>query len=266
MKYALISGSESGLALAVLDNLKKLDYTIFCCDLKYCENKVIDNIHYLKLDATNNDNINEVYDYISNITNKLDLISNFAGIVTLGSLVELDMDSLSKILNINLISTYKLNAKFFPLLKEARGRIINISSEYAKICAIPFHGYYGISKHAFEVYNDSLRRELLGSGVKVVCMRPGAFKTNMQEGVMAQFGRMVDETNLYKTPLMKMKHIMSGELVKAKDPYIFAKAYMKALLAKNPRRYYNVKNSFKMKLLSILPIWLQDFAFKIYLK
>lgn len=264
MKYALISGSESGLAKASIEKLEKLDFIIFCCDIKYDKIEVKGNKHFIPLDVTSDESLKLAYDYVKTITDKIDLISNFAGIVILGSLVELPFDSLDKIIKINLLGTYKLNNIFFDLLYNAKGRIINISSEYGKISALPFHGYYGISKHAVEIYNDSLRRELLSTGVKVIAIRPGAFKTNMQEGIDKQFSQVVDETKMYKPALTKMKHIMTKELVKAKSVKIFANKFIKIIQAKHPKRFYKVKNSFKMKLFTLLPSKLQDYIFKRY--
>ena len=58
---------------------------------------------------------------------------------------------------------------------------------------MPFHGFYPLSKHALEVYNDSLRRELSSLGIKVVIIRPGAFKTSMQGGIINQFENLVSQ-------------------------------------------------------------------------
>ncbi len=266
MKYAFISGSESGLARASIQRLTQLGYTVFCADKIYSSNKIENNLHYIKMDITKDQDILSAYEYVLSVTDKLDLVTNFAGIVTLGSLIELPMDSLDKIIAINLLGTYKINATFFPLVQNACGRIVNISSEYGKICGVPFHGYYGISKHAIETYNESLRRELITSGVKVICIRPGAFKTNMQARVTGQFEEMVNNTQLYKSQLTKMQGMMITELEKAKSPEIFAETYIKAVTSKKPKKYYKTNNSFKMKLLNILPASMQDWAFKRYFK
>ena len=266
MKYAFFSGAGSGLAQAVIKILADSDYTIFCADIVYDSNRVENNIHYIRMDITKDADIVAAFDYVHSITDKLDIITNFAGIVTLGSLVELPIDSLDRIMSINLLGTYKVNATFFPLVKNAGGRIINISSEYGKICALPFHGYYGISKHAIETYNDSLRRELLGSGVKVIAIRPGAFETKMQAGIMSQFNKVVDDTKMYKRPLTKLQKMMVGELKKAKSTELFAKTYIKAVTSKKPHKYYKTNNSLKMKLLTMLPTSVQDWAFYQFLK
>ena len=121
-----------------------------------------------------------------------------------------------------------------------------------------------MSKHAVELYADSLRRELKKSGARVTTIRPGAFRTNMQGAVNGQFDSLLAETDIYKEPLLKMKHIMTGELKKAKDPAILGRKLASIAIKKHPRAHYNVKNSFKMKLLTILPSPLTDWIFSIF--
>ena len=71
MKYALIVGSESGLAKSVINRLN--DYTVFCCDIAYLKNEVIDNKHFIYMDVTNVSSIQEAYKYISNIQNIINI-------------------------------------------------------------------------------------------------------------------------------------------------------------------------------------------------
>lgn len=266
MKYALICGSESGLAKASINVLDKHGYTIFCCDIKYKNPSQENNKYFIPMDITNTESIVEAYNFIKTKTDKLDVVSSFAGIVILGSLVELPPETLDRIIVINLTGTYKVNNIFFDMVKKANGRIINISSEYDKICGIPFHGYYTITKHGVKVYNDSLRRELLSQNVKVIAIRPGAFKTNMQGGITSQFEKVVEETKLYKEPLANMKKMMTSELDKAKPTTKFEKVFEKAITKKKPKKIYSINNSFKMKILSALPRGMQDWAFKKFLK
>ena len=266
MKYALIVGAEGGLAKAAISALEqKEDFEFFCCDIAYDGYVKNGNKHFLHLDARNVEDFEKAKEYVLKVTDKLDLVSYFAGIVTLGSLVELPVGELDKILAINLLGMHRTNSVFFDMIFKAKGRIVNISSEYGKICALPFHGYYGISKHAVEAYNDSLRRELAEFGIKVVAIRPGAFATNMQAGITAQFDKTVADTKLYKAKLNKMSGLMVKELKKAKDPKIFGKVFVKAALAKKPKRYYAVNNSFKMKMLTAIGPGMQDWALEKFL-
>lgn len=265
MKYAFIAGSESGLAKAAIKRIENRGYFIFASDISYKEIECFEKRVNIPIDLTDDESIRSALEYVRTRTDSLDLISSFAGIVTLGSFVELDMDALDRIIAINCLAPYKLNNVFFPLLENAKGRIVIISSEYGKLDALPIHGYYGVAKHALEVYGDSLRRELQKSGVKVAILRPGAFRTAMQGGIEKQFDKLINETVRYKRILTLMRGLVVGELKKAKDPEVFASVFEKAAFSPRPRRYYRVNNSIKMKLLSVLPSFIQDWIFRLFL-
>jgi short-subunit dehydrogenase len=56
------------------------------------------------------------------------------------------------------------------------GTVINVSSGAGKL-GIPFLGGYVASKHALEGFSQSLRRELMPWGIRVVVVGPGNVKT-----------------------------------------------------------------------------------------
>lgn len=265
MEYAFIAGSESGLAREAIRILREKGYYVFSADIAYKELREEEGRSYIPLDVTDDDSIIRMASYVSSRTDVLHLSSSFAGIVTLGSLIEMPIDALDRIMSINCLSQYKINNVLFPLLEKGKGRIITISSEYGKLDALPIHGFYGISKHALEMYNDSLRRELQKNDVSVVCIRPGAFRTSMQAGIEGAFDALITETKRYKRILTRMRFLLSGELKKAKPVEIFGRTFKKAAFSKYPRRYYRVHNSFPMKILSALPASLQDFIFRLFL-
>ena len=265
MKHAFIAGAESGLAREAIRILSEEGYYIFSADLAYKELSESEGRSYIPIDVTDDDSILKAIEFVKSRTSSLDIVSSFAGIVTLGSLVELELDALDRIMSINCLSQYKINNLLFPLLLKARGRIITITSEYGVLDALPIHGFYGITKHALEIYNDSLRRELQKSGVSVVCIRPGAFKTAMQEGIGTEFDKLIERTRLYKRILQRMRFLMERELKKAKDVSLFGKVFRKAALSSRPKKHYKVHNSMAMKILSALPSSLQDFIFRLFL-
>lgn len=266
MKYALITGAYSELAHVLIDTLKD-DCYLFLIDRNpnlLSRYKDYTNVTPILCDLTNIDEIKSVYETVSEVTQKLDLIYHFAGLIELGSLIEVPFDKLKRMFEVNIFAIYQLNQLFFPLLKEAKGRIIHIGSEYGKLLALPFHSFYTMTKHTLEVYNDSLRRELAPSGIKVIIIRPGAFKTDMQGRITDTFNRLVLNTTYYKKPLLKMQKMMDSELARAKDPIKIKKTLLKATYKKHPKRAYNIKNSFKMKVFSSLSKPLQDLILKAF--
>lgn len=266
MKYALITGAAGGLAKEICNSIKD-DFIIFALDKSndILNIAIKDKIISYVCDLTNIDNIKKIKDSILKQTNHLDLIVNFAGIVILGSVLEISSQEALNVFNVNLMSMYNVNQIFYEMLDET-SRIINVSSEYGKLNAVPFHSFYSASKHAIEIYNDSLRRELLSKKIKVIKIRPGAFKTNMQQNIALQFQMLVNETKIFKEPLLKMKFLMDNELKKAKDCKYIVKTFKKAIYSKHPKIVYNINNSFKMKLLSCLPNKVQDKIYKTFLK
>lgn len=269
MKYAVISGANSGLAEQVIKFLVENDYMIFALDIseniisKYQSEK---SVVPFQVDITKSNEIESAKVSILKKTDHIDLVINFAGIVMLGSTIEIPAEKVERLIDINLMGMYRINQIFMDMVIKSKGRIINLSSEYGVLSAIPFHSFYTMSKHAIEIYNDSLRREISSYGVKVIKIRPGSFKTKMQGDITNQFVDLVNETKYFKKPLKKMKNIMVKELNKAADATKIVRTFKKAILSKKPRKVYNVHNSFKMKVLSHLPASVQDYIFASYFK
>lgn len=260
MKYALIAGACSGLAQAVIHSLKD-NFIIFAIDINPIIHNLYekdDNIRAFICDITEPAQIKAVKMEIGKQTTSLDLLINFAGIVELGSLIEVTPAKFERSMRINVIGNYRVTHAFFPLIKNGKGRIIVISSEYGKLLGLPFHSFYTISKHALEIYADSLRREVKGLGIRVITIRPGSFKTEMVDSIENQFKRLVDETDLYKKPLMRMEKMMKGEIKNAAQPQKIIRTFHQAIYKKKPKIVYRIHNSLKMKLLNILPPRLQD--------
>jgi NAD(P)-dependent dehydrogenase (short-subunit alcohol dehydrogenase family) len=64
---------------------------------------------------------------------------------------------------------------FLPLLRKARGRIVNISSLAGKLTT-PFNGAYSAAKHGIEAFSDALRMELAPWG-RATCRPRGESAT-----------------------------------------------------------------------------------------
>ncbi|XP_075055526.1 retinol dehydrogenase 16-like [Mixophyes fleayi] len=80
-----------------------------------------------------------------------------------------------KVLNVNLLGMIDVTLSLLPLIRRARGRIINISSVMGRLAFVG--GGYTISRYGVEAFSDSLRRELQPFGVKVCIIEPSSYKT-----------------------------------------------------------------------------------------
>lgn len=112
----------------------------------------------------------------------------------------------------------RINRLFFPLVEKEKGRFIDFSSEYGTYQVVPFNAFYITNKHAEESYSDGLRRELKYIGIPVVTIRPGAFKTEMENSTSSIFIAITDKSTHYKGVLKKMGPILEGGTKNAKKP------------------------------------------------
>jgi NAD(P)-dependent dehydrogenase (short-subunit alcohol dehydrogenase family) len=260
MKYALVSGANGGIGGAIVKQLLENGYEVFGCDIAPASAEVA-GVHNLVVDITKRDSVEAAFAEVSAVTDKLDVIINAAGIMFMGSVIEEPAERFRKILDINVVGTYLMNEVFFPLIEKGRGRIINFSSEYGKYTTVPFNAFYTTSKHAIESYTDGLRRELKFLGIKVITIRPGAFKTNMEKGSADAFRQICEKTTHYQKTLSKLMPLLIDGTKNAKDPSVIAKVTLKAVLAKNPKRVYKSNHSFSVKFMSKLSMGMIDSIF-----
>ena len=107
---------------------------------------------------------------------------NNAGIAVSGPLLEISLDDFRRQIEVNLTGQVIVTQAFAPLLgadaslKGEPGRIVMMSSVGGRR-ALPFIGPYASSKHALEGLSESLRREMILFGIKVIIIGPGAVKT-----------------------------------------------------------------------------------------
>ena len=114
---------------------------------------------------------------------RVDLLVNNAselGPSPLPGLSELPVDDFERILRVNLLAPLALTQRLMPLLRAARGRVVNISSD-AAVGGYPGWGGYGASKAALDLVSLTLAHELKDSGVSVVSVDPGDMRTSMHQ-------------------------------------------------------------------------------------
>ncbi len=111
-----------------------------------------------------------------------DLVIASAGISigTVGDDIQ-DVEKLRRVLDVNVAGLAATLAAFAPAMREAgRGTLAGIAS-VAGFRGLPGAGAYSASKAAAISWLESLRAELRGSGVSVVCICPGYIDTPMTQ-------------------------------------------------------------------------------------
>jgi short-subunit dehydrogenase len=144
-----------------------------------------------------------------------------------------DIEKLRRVLDVNVAGLAATLAAFAPAMRHARrGTLAGIAS-VAGFRGLPGAGAYSASKAAAISWLESLRTELVGSGVSVVCVCPGYIDTPMTR------------VNRYRMPFLL-------------DPHDAARRIARVISAKRRVAVVPWQMALVGTLLRMLPGWLYD--------
>jgi NAD(P)-dependent dehydrogenase (short-subunit alcohol dehydrogenase family) len=260
-KTAFVTGAAGGLGASASRYLAERGWQVFAADLDGEPLHAISrhaNVSAVALDVTDPASVEAARALVAAAHDGLDGIVNFAGILAVGSLLEMPTESIRRVLDVNVLGMVRVNRALFPLVLARKGRIVNISSETGWQSGMPFNGAYAMSKHAVEAYSDSLRREAMFLGVRVIKVQPGPFRTPMIAGIESHFTRAMEASTYFRGMLERIRHLTTAEQAKAHDPILLAEVVHKALTSRRPRAAYSVKPDLQRTLLNLLPVRASD--------
>ncbi|XP_075863518.1 retinol dehydrogenase 16-like [Microcebus murinus] len=199
-KYVFITGCGSGFGnlLARQLDMHGMRVLAACRTEKAAEQlraQASDRLETVTLDVTKTDGITAATQWVKERVGDRGLwgLVNNAGIYGPSAPNEwLTKQDFVTTLDVNLLGMIEVTLSLLPLVRKARGRVVNVSSVGGRLSAAG--GGYSISKYGVEAFSDSLRRELAPFGVKVAIIEPGFFKTNMSntERVLLQVQEVWD--------------------------------------------------------------------------
>ena len=228
----------------------------------------------LELDVTDGESVKRAAGIVERHVGDAGLFGlvNNAGIA-IGSPLELiPLVQLRQQLEVNVVGQIAVTQAVLPLLRRARGRIVNMGS-IAGRGTIPMTGPYSASKHALEALTDALRLELYPWGIEVSIIEPGAIATpiwdkSLQISLDVEKDIPVETKHLYEAAAARIRETMSGAAARAIPPDAVVKAVLHALTAKRPKTRYLVGRDAKLRALMLkwLPDRFQDWILKKVLK
>ena len=191
-KNIIVTGASGGIGNAIVEKLYEQGGNVLATGTR--EEKLQElkdkfkNIKTLKFDISNHDKIEE---FINNATDELggnlDCIVNNAGITKDNLTIRMSMDEWSKVIDINLTSTF-LMSKFAikKMLKNKAGKIINITSVVGHTGNVG-QANYTASKAGIVAMSKSLAIEYAKKNINVNCISPGFISTAMTDAIDEKF-------------------------------------------------------------------------------
>jgi uncharacterized protein len=111
----------------------------------------------------------------------LDVLVNNAGNVRAGDLESLSQPDIEAMVDVDLLAPILLTRAALPHLRSAgESLVLGIASGIALV-ALPYYSVYSAVKAGLAHFDESLRRELLDTGTRVVTVYPGATATPMMD-------------------------------------------------------------------------------------
>jgi NAD(P)-dependent dehydrogenase (short-subunit alcohol dehydrogenase family) len=175
---------------------------------------------------------------------RVDALVNNAGIVVSGPIEGLAIDELRHQLEVNVVGQIAVTQALLPRLRDAKGRIVFISSVSGRV-SVPLVGAYSASKFAVEGLADALRMELRRWGIEVVLIEPGAIDTDLwrlapDTAREAEESLSDDVRTLYADHLAGVRKTIPRMQKQAASTDAVAAAVARALSATRPRARYLV--------------------------
>ena len=204
-KKIIISAAASGIGWATAKICLSRGAFVYICDLDIKSlNKTkkhpLNNkrLFSYKCDASNEDEVSNLFNKIKKKTKKIDALINNVGIAgPTGSLEKLNSEDWENTLHTDVNSHFYFTKKAIPLIKKSKnGSIINISST-AGILGFPLRSPYAASKWAIIGITKTLAMELGKFNIRVNAVCPGTIKGDRMKRVIkdkAKFTKVSTKT------------------------------------------------------------------------
>lgn len=178
-KLALITGASGGIGYATATLFKQAGWKVIGTDLELREKSQGGPYdRFIATDLRLETAATTLFEEVSRTESRLDALINVAAIQDCAGLSEVIEKRWDELMNCNLKTPYFLAQKFLPLLLEAKGSIVNVSSIHAFQTSANISPY-AISKAGLSGLTRSLAVELGKHGIRVNSVCPGATDTAM---------------------------------------------------------------------------------------
>jgi NAD(P)-dependent dehydrogenase (short-subunit alcohol dehydrogenase family) len=262
----VITGTSTGIGAAAAAELARRGFRVFAGIRQAGDGERLKalsaEIVPLPLDVTDGSQIAAAAETVGKSVGTAGLagLVNNAGIVVAGPLEILPLDVLRRQLEVNVVGPVAVIQAMTPLLRKARGRIVNIGSVNGRMTA-PYLAPYSASKHALEAITCALRSELRAWGISVSIIEAGATATAIWDKSLAAAGGLAEQMpeadmRLYRDDLDAMTRA-TRELARGALPVeTVVRCIVHALTARRPRPRYPV--GLKVNLLLRAHKWIPD--------
>jgi NAD(P)-dependent dehydrogenase (short-subunit alcohol dehydrogenase family)/catechol 2,3-dioxygenase-like lactoylglutathione lyase family enzyme len=246
-RVVLVTGCDSGFGRGLACRIAALGFHVVAACYTQAGSRFLQGVATtVKADLSTKEGIQAVCQTCEAVLlegdEKRDLwaIINNAGYCQPGNVEWNDPSVYEHTMNVNFHAPIAINHHFINHLKEAKGRIIQLSSVCGMV-SIATNSSYCSTKHAIESYCDCLRAEMRPWGVKVCIIQPATMRTPLAMSYWSSWLQGYEkaspdrQSSFDKEAIQKLAETQQETLeAMAEDPDITVSAILKALVVANP--------------------------------
>lgn len=250
LRTVLVTGCSSGIGKASARLLAEQGFRVLAGvrtqeHAKALVDPSLPSLEPVLLDVTSDENVTHLVESLTaSSPDGLYAVVNNAG-VGLPAAVELStLDEVRNLFEVNTIAPLRIIQNCLPLLRQAGGRVVNVSSMNGTM-ALPMVGAYSASKFALEALSDTLRVELRPWRIPVSIIRPGQVQTSIfdkaREALNQRRREIPDQLkDGYDDMYVRAAEFNERGANSITSPEKVAGVVLQALTAKRPKARYHV--------------------------
>lgn len=239
-RSVLVTGANSGIGLKTALHLASIGFRVIGTVRSQEKAAMVARaaaashveVETVLLDVTDRDacrEIVEAYDLYGLVNN--------AGYMNAGAIEDVGPDEALRLLDTLVVAPMHLACLALPGMRmRGAGRIVNISSAAAHT-TMTLVGWYQAAKHALNAVTSTLRIEAAGTGIDIVLIEPGRFRTGIWDKAATELAGRIPGS-LYTAPYAGVIERIPRFAPRGGDPADVARTVGKALTAGQPQRRY----------------------------
>lgn len=216
MPWALVTGGATGIGAATVERLARNGTDVVCAGID--ESAARDRVKELdaralggslvaaRVDVSDLDSVRSLFAHLDESGIEVDKLVNCAGLNRREAACEVQPESWSTVVDVNLRGTFEISRSFAERLIRAgkTGQIVNITSMLSHF-GTPGFASYAASKGGVLALTRTLAVEWAPHGIRVNAVSPGYIATPLASSLLDS-GRFADEVTA-RTPMGRVGHV-----------------------------------------------------------
>jgi short-subunit dehydrogenase len=206
-KVVVVTGGSDGIGKALIEALIQGGAKVATCarhfDKLYSLQMQYTTfpLHTMVCDVSNEQECKRFIDSTMETFGSIDILINNAGISMRSLFENTEVDVIRKMMDTNFLGAVYCTKYALPFIARQKGIIVGVSST-AGNRGLPGRSGYSASKFALQGWLESLRTELLNTGVHVMWVSPGFTTSNIRNAALNDKGELQGESKMDESKLM----------------------------------------------------------------